>query len=283
MFRRSVYKKPAQLRGMIAPGEITSAALDVVAAAIRPGISTLELDRIADEEIRRRGAHSNFQLVDGYHHTVCASVNEEVVHGIPSERVLAAGDIVSIDCGAETPEGWNGDSARTFIVPGEGADPELVAQREQLSEVTRGSMWAGIAALASASHLGEVGAVIQDYIEDNPLPSTGQPAGILRDYVGHGIGRSMHEPPTLFHYATPGRGAEIKPGLCICVEPMMTAGSEEVQVEDDDWTITTVDGSSGAHWEHSVAVHAEGIWVLTAPDGGAEGLAPFGVTPTPIP
>ncbi|MGO3032749.1 MAG: M24 family metallopeptidase, partial [Microbacterium gubbeenense] len=150
-------------------------------------------------------------------------------------------------------------------------------------DVTRGSMWAGIAALATRTHLGEVGAVIQDHIESNPLPSTGQPAGILRDYVGHGIGRSMHEPPTLFHYATPGRGAEIKPGLCICVEPMMTAGSEEVRVEDDDWTITTVDGSSGAHWEHSVAVHAGGIWVLTSPDGGAEGLAPFGITPAPIP
>ncbi|WP_156760196.1 type I methionyl aminopeptidase [Microbacterium karelineae] len=283
MFRRSVYKKPAQLRGMVAPGEITAAALDAVAEAIRPGVTTLELDRIAEEAITARGAHSNFQLVPGYSHTVCVSVNEQVVHGIPTERVLEAGDIVSVDCGAETPEGWNGDSARTFIVPGEAADPSLVAQRQELSDVTRGSMWAGIAALASSSHLGQVGAVIQDHIEANPLPSTGQPAGILRDYVGHGIGRKMHEEPTLFHYATPGRGAEIKPGLCICVEPMMTAGSDEVFVEDDDWTITTVDGSSGAHWEHSVAVHAGGIWVLTAPDGGAEALASYGVTPVPIP
>ena len=268
---------------MIEPGLITAAALDAVEAAARPGITTLELDRIADDAIRARGAHSNFQLVPGYAHTVCASVNDEVVHGIPGSRVLEPGDIVSIDCGAETPAGWNGDSARTFIVPGEPADPELVAQRHELSDVTRGSMWAGIAALATSAHLGEVGATIQEHIEANPLPSTGQPAGILRDYVGHGIGRSMHEAPTLFHYATPARGAEIKPGLCICVEPMMTAGSEEVAVDDDDWTITTVDGSSGAHWEHSVAVHAGGIWVLTAPDGGAEGLAPFGITPEPIP
>lgn len=282
MFRRSIYKKPAQLRGMVEPGLITSAALDAVADAIRPGITTLELDAIAEQAIRERGAHSNFQMVDGYSHTVCASVNDQVVHGIPGGRVLEPGDIVSIDAGAEAAEGWNGDSARTFIVPG-GSDAELVAQRQELSDVTRGSMWAGIAALATRTHLGEVGAVIQDHIESNPLPSTGQPAGILRDYVGHGIGRSMHEPPTLFHYATPGRGAEIKPGLCICVEPMMTAGSEEVRVEDDDWTITTVDGSSGAHWEHSVAVHAGGIWVLTSPDGGAEGLAPFGITPAPIP
>ncbi|WP_166319908.1 type I methionyl aminopeptidase [Microbacterium excoecariae] len=282
-FRRSIYKKPEQLRGMREPGRITAEALDAVAAAIRPGITTLELDRIAESVIVAQGAHSNFQLVPGYRHTVCVSVNEQVVHGIPGERVLEAGDIVSVDCGAETDAGWNGDSARTFIVPGEGQDPELVRQREELSDVTRGSMWAGIAALASAQHLGQVGAVIEDYIESNPLPSTGQPAGILRDYVGHGIGRRMHEDPTLFHYATPGRGAEIKPGLCLCVEPMMTAGGEDVFVEDDDWTITTLDGSSGAHWEHSVAVHAGGIWVLTAADGGAAGLADFGVTPTPIP
>ncbi|WP_241245127.1 type I methionyl aminopeptidase [Microbacterium amylolyticum] len=267
---------------MVEPGRITAAALDAVSEAIRPGITTGELDRIANDVIVAAGAHSNFQLVPGYSHTVCVSVNEQVVHGMPGDRVLEAGDIVSVDCGAETPEGWNGDSARTFIVPG-GEDTELVQQRQELSDVTRGSMWAGIAALASASHLGQVGAAIEDYIEANPLPSTGQPAGILRDYVGHGIGRKMHEAPTLFHYATSERGAEIKPGLCICVEPMMTAGDEDVFVEDDEWTVTTVDGSSGAHWEHSVAVHHKGIWVLTAPDGGAAGLAPFGVTPTPIP
>ncbi|WP_029151040.1 type I methionyl aminopeptidase [Microbacterium indicum] len=283
IFRRSVYKKPVELRAMMAPGAITAASLDAVAAAIRPGITTLELDRIADEAIRSAGAHSNFQLVDDYVHTVCVSVNDQVVHGIPGDRVLEAGDIVSVDSGAETPDGWNGDSARTFIVPGEGADPELVAQRRELSEATEGSMWAGIAALATSRYLGQVGDAIQEYVEANPLPSTGQPMGILRDYVGHGIGRQMHEEPSLFNYSTTMRGAEIKPGLCICVEPMMTAGGEEVYVEDDDWTITTVDGSAGAHWEHSVAVHDGGIWVLTAADGGAAGLAPFGVVPVPIP
>lgn len=282
MFRRSIYKKPDQLRGMVEPGLITAAALDAVAEAIRPGITTGELDRIADDVIRSRGAHSNFQLVPGYSHTVCASINDEVVHGIPGDRALQPGDIVSIDCGAETPAGWNGDSARTFVVP-DPERPELVAQREELSEVTRGSMWAGIAAMATASHLSQVGGVIEDWIESNPLSWTGKPAGILRDYVGHGIGRKMHESPTLFHYRTPERGAEIKPGLCLCVEPMMTAGGEEVFVEEDEWTVTTIDGSVGAHWEHSVAVHADGIWVLTAPDGGAAGLAPFGVTPVPIP
>ena len=280
MFRRSIYKTSAQLREMVEPGLITHAALEAVRAAIRPGMTTLELDAIAEAAIVERGAHSNFQLVPGYHHTTCISVNEEVVHGIPGGRVLEPGDIVSIDCGAETPAGWNGDSAITIVLP-DPDRPELVAQREELSEVTRGSMWAGIAALASARHLGDVGAAIEDYIESNPLAG-GQSAGILRDYVGHGIGRRMHEAPTLFNYRTADPGAKVKPGLAICVEPMMTAGSEEVFVEDDDWTVTTVDGSAGAHWEHSIAVHDGGIWVLTAPDGGAEGLAPFGVTPTPI-
>lgn len=278
-FRRSAYKTPEQLRGMVEAGLITHAALEAVRAAIRPGMTTLELDRIAEAAIVERGAHSNFQLVPGYAHTVCVSVNDEVVHGIPGERVLEPGDIVSIDCGAETAAGWNGDSAITIVLPG--GDPEVAARRRELSEVTRGSMWAGIAALARATHLGDVGAAIQDYIEANPL-SGGAPAGILRDYVGHGIGRKMHEPPTLFHYRTPQPGAKVKPGLTLCVEPMMTAGSEDVFVQDDDWTVATEDGSDGAHWEHSVAVHSGGIWVLTAPDGGAEGLAPFGVTPTPI-
>ncbi|WP_261167079.1 type I methionyl aminopeptidase [Microbacterium sp. Marseille-Q6965] len=280
MFRRSAYKTPAQLRAMVAPGLITHAALEAVRAAIRPGMTTLELDAIAEAAIVERGAHSNFQLVPGYHHTICVSVNDEVVHGIPGDRVLEPGDIVSVDCGAETPDGWNGDSAITIVLP-DAERPELVARREELSEVTRSSMWAGIAALATARHLGEVGASIEEHIEANPLAS-GAPAGILRDYVGHGIGRSMHEPPTLFNYRTPQAGARVKPGLAICVEPMMTSGSEAVFVEDDEWTVTTEDGSDGAHWEHSVAVHDGGVWVLTAPDGGAEGLAPFGVTPTPL-
>jgi methionyl aminopeptidase len=279
VFRRSAYKTPAQLRAMVEPGLITHAALEAVRAAIRPGMTTLELDAIAEAAITERGAHSNFQLVPGYQHTICVSVNDEVVHGIPGGRVLEPGDIVSVDCGAETPDGWNGDSAVTIVLPG--GDAEVTARRQELSDVTRGSMWAGIAALATARHLGDVGAAIQDHIEANPL-SSGAPAGILRDYVGHGIGRSMHEPPTLFHYRTPQAGARVKPGLAICVEPMMTSGSEAVFVEDDDWTVTTEDGSDGAHWEHSVAVHDGGVWVLTAPDGGAEGLAPFGVTPVPL-
>lgn len=281
MFRKSIYKTPAQLRAMVEPGLITAAALDAVRPLIRPGVTTLELDAEANRVILARGAESNFQLVRGYRHTTCISVNEEVVHGIPGERVLEAGDIVSIDCGAQY-QGWNGDSAITVVVPDD-SRPELVAQRLELSRVTEGSMWAGIAAMASASHLGDIGAAIQGYIEaQGPSAVSGQTYGILREYVGHGIGRKMHEAPSVFNYRTPDPGAEVKPGLVLAIEPMVTAGGDETFVEDDDWTVSTVDGTDGSHWEHSVALHSGGIWVLTAPDGGAAGLAPFGVVPAPI-
>lgn len=275
--RASIYKKPAQLRAMVEPGLITAASLDAVRALIAPGVTTLELDAAAEAVIRARGARPNFQLVRGYRHTVCASVNEQVVHGIPGSRRLQAGDIVSMDSGAQF-EGWNGDSAVTFVVPGE-APADVVAARQRLSEVTEQSMWAGIAALASAQHLGEVGAAIEDYV-DAHAPAGGY--GILRDYVGHGIGRKMHEAPSVFNYRTPDRGAEVRPGLAVAIEPMVVAGDQETFVEDDGWTVSSLDGSDGSHWEHSVAVHDGGIWVLTAPDGGAAGLAPFGVVPREI-
>ncbi|ODT21448.1 type I methionyl aminopeptidase [Microbacterium sp. SCN 69-37] len=272
--RRSLYKTPAQLRSMVEPGLITAAALDAVRALIAPGVTTAELDAAASEVILARGAESNFQLVRGYRHTTCISVNDQVVHGIPGERVLEPGDIVSIDAGAQF-KGWNGDSAITVVVPG--GDPAVQASRERLSQVTEGSLWAGVAALASASRVGEIGDAVQGYIE-----RSGESYGILRDYVGHGIGRRMHEGPTIFNYRVSDLGPAVRPGLCVAIEPMITAGSEETFVEDDDWTVTTVDGSDGSHWEHSVAVHENGVWVLTAADGGAAGLAPFGVTPTPI-
>lgn len=272
--RRSLYKTPAQLRAMVEPGLITAAALDAVRALIAPGVTTAELDAAASEVILARGAESNFQLVRGYRHTTCISVNDQVVHGIPGERVLEPGDIVSIDAGAQF-KGWNGDSAITVVVPG--GDPAVQASRRRLSQVTEGSLWAGVAALASASRVGEIGDAVQGYIE-----RSGESYGILRDYVGHGIGRRMHEGPTIFNYRVSDLGPAVRPGLCVAIEPMITAGSEETFVEDDDWTVTTVDGSDGSHWEHSVAVHENGVWVLTAADGGAAGLAPFGVTPTPI-
>ncbi|MFI8595436.1 type I methionyl aminopeptidase [Microbacterium sp. NPDC078428] len=277
--RRSIYKSPAQLRAMVRPGRITADALEAVRRLAAPGVTTLELDAAASAVITGAGARSNFQLVRGYRHTVCASVNEQVVHGIPGTRVLEPGDILSIDAGAEF-EGWNGDSAFTIVLP-DPDRPELVARREALSSVTEGSLWAGIAALASARFLGEVGAAIQGYIEDRGAES-GRSYGILQDYVGHGIGRKMHESPPVFNYRVADRGAEVKPGLAVAIEPMVVDGDPATLVEDDDWTVSTVDGSSGSHWEHSVAVHDGGIWVLTAHDGGAAGLEPFGITPVPI-
>jgi len=274
-FRKpSIYKTPDELRAMVRPGLLTHDALAAVRDAIRPGITTGELDAIAERVIRDGGGIPNFQLVPGYRHTLCVSVNDEIVHGIPGERVLQPGDVVSVDAGAEV-DGWNGDSAFTVVVPG--GDAGVSAARQTLSDTTERALWHGIAALAHAKHLHEVGAVIEDAIDE-----TGA-WGIVEDYTGHGIGRSMHEDPPVFNYRVRGAGPAIKPGLVVAIEPMVTAGTIDSSTDDDDWTVRTLDGSDAAHWEHSIAVHADGIWVLTAADGGAAGLAPLGVTPVPIP
>jgi methionyl aminopeptidase len=274
-FRKNIYKTPEQLRAMVAPGLATAASIDAVRAAIRPGVTTIELDAIAESAIREFGGVPNFMKEPGYHHTICASVNDEVVHGVPGGRVIEAGDIVSIDSGAEL-GGWNGDAAISFVVP-DASRPELVAERQRLADVTEQSLWHGIAALALASHLNQVGAAIEEYIE-----SQGE-YGILEEYVGHGIGRSMHEDPPVFNFRVRDRGPQVKPGLVVAIEPMVTLGGIDTITRDDDWTVATVDGTSAAHFEHSVAVHAAGIWVLTAADGGAAGLAPLGIVPVPIP
>lgn len=270
--RRSIYKSPAQLRLMLEPGLATAASLDAVAAIVAPGLTTLQLDAAAEAAILARGHKPNFKLEHGYFHTICSSVNDEVVHGIPGARVLEPGDLVSIDSGAISAEGWNGDAARSFVVD-DPARPELVAARRELNRVTEQSLWHGIAALHRAKHLNEVGAAIEDYIL-----SQGE-YGILTDYVGHGIGRSMHEDPPVFNYAVRQRGPEVKPGLVVAIEPMVTAGEADTYVLEDGWTVSTEDRSDAAHWEHSVAVHKDGIWVLTAEDGGAAGLAQFGIAP----
>lgn len=260
---------------MVEPGRITAASLAAVRAAIVPGTTTAELDRVAEATIRGLGGVPNFMKEPGYRHTLCVSINDEVVHGVPGERVIHPGDIVSVDSGAEI-GGWNGDAAFTVVVP-DPARPELVATRQRLSDATEHALWAGIAALATTRRLNDLGGVIEDAVE-----SRGK-YGILEDYVGHGIGRAMHEDPPVFNYRVRGGGPEIKPGLVVAIEPMVVTGSIETHVLSDDWTVATDDGLDAAHWEHSVAVHAAGIWVLTAEDGGAAGLAPFGVTPTPVP
>jgi len=267
-------KTPEQFIAMRKAGLITAKALEAVKNACVAGVSTLELDRIANQTIESFGAHSNFHLVAGYNHTICASVNHEVVHGIPAEaRILQAGDILSVDCGAQI-DGWNGDSAITIVVPNaDGSLPETdkVKARLELSRVTEGSLWAGIAALAKAERLGEVGAAVEDYIE-----AQGR-YGILEDYVGHGIGRSMHEEPPVYNFRTDLLGPKVTPGLAVAIEPMVTAGSNKTKVLADGWTVVSKDSSDASHWEHSVAVTESGVWVLTSPDGGKARLEALGV------
>ena len=272
--KAGIYKTPAELRSMIAPGLATAASLAAVRAAIAPGVTTLELDAIAEKAIRDLGGVPNFMKEPGYRHTICASVNEAVVHGVPNDRVLEPGDIISIDSGAEI-GGWNGDAAITVVVP-DPTRPDLVAERTRIAQVTEKSLWAGIAALASVKNLNDVGGPIEDVI------TSAGPYGIIEDYVGHGIGREMHEDPPVFNYRVRGRGPAVKPGLVVAIEPMVTAGTIETHTLADDWTVVTDDGLVAAHWEHTVAVHSAGLWVLTAEDGGAAGLAPYGITPVAI-
>jgi len=272
---RITLKTDSDLLLMREAGLITGAALKSVREAIKPGVSTLELDAVAEETITSMGARSNFKLVPGYHHTICASINDEVVHGIPSRnRILQAGDIISVDCGAITPAGWNGDAAFSLVVPG--GDVERMAQRQQLSDACEASLWAGIATFAGAKRLNEVGRAVERTIRGSGR------YGILQDYIGHGIGRTMHEDPAVFNYQTRDLGPVIEPGLVIAIEPMITSGGQSVKILDDNWTVSSKDGSDASHWEHTVARHKGGIWVLTAEDGGEAGLAKYGVIPVPL-
>ena len=272
---RITLKSNADIVLMREAGLITAAALKAVKDAIAPGISTLELDAIAESTIVAMGAKSNFKLVAGYKHTICSSVNDEVVHGIPSkDKILAPGDIISVDCGAITPAGWNGDAAFSMVVPG--GDPEIMTSRQLISDACEGSLWAGIAAFANAKRLNEVGRAVEKSIK-----ASGR-YGILQDYIGHGVGRSMHEDPAVFNYQTRDLGPVIEPGLVIAIEPMITAGGQAVKILADEWTVSSKDGSDSSHWEHTVARHSGGIWVLTAKDGGVAGLAKYGIAPVPL-
>lgn len=273
MRRKYQSKTDAEIVLMRRAGLVTAAALAAVKANIKAGMTTAELDTIAESTIRSLGGIPNFQLVPGYRHTVCASVNSAVVHGIPDDYKLQPGDIVSIDCGAEV-DGWNGDSAFTIVLPG--GDPEQRRARERLSAVCEESLWAGIAAFAKAKRLNEVGIAVEDAVRAHGN------FGILEQYVGHGIGRSMHEDPAVFNYRVRDAGPKVEPGLCIAIEPMITGGKQDTFIDSDEWTVKTVDGTDGSHWEHSIAMHSKGIWVLTAEDGGIEGLRPYGITPVAL-
>jgi methionyl aminopeptidase len=240
-------------------------------------MTTLQLDALAETHIRDGGGIPNFQLVPGYRHTLCTSVNEEIVHGIPGSRVLLEGDLLSIDCGAQVGD-WNGDAAVSLIVGGPGAGrPEDLA----LVEDTEASLWAGITALRVGESLYAVGAAVEDSLTGSG-GRRGREYGIVEDYVGHGIGTSMHMDPQVPNYRVSGKGPKVVDGTTICIEPMVALGDQDNIVLDDEWTVATRDRSRAAHWEHSVAATAQGLCVLTAIDGGEARLAALGAAFAPI-
>lgn len=266
-------KTPEQISIMRRSGALLSRVHDMLAAELRPGMTTADLDGLAEAMIRDEGATPNFLGYEGFPATLCISVNEEVVHGIPGSRVIEEGDVVSIDGGCIV-EGWHSDAARTHIVgaPRSAADARLV-------EVTHGALWAGIAALAGARRVGEIGAAIEDHVE----AEAGEELSHLEDFGGHGIGTAMHQPPDVMNYRTRDRGPAVRAGMCLAIEPMLIQGPGDWRMLEDDWTVVATGGGRAAHWEHSVAVTEQGILVLTAADAGAAQLAELGVRIAPDP
>jgi methionyl aminopeptidase len=261
-------KTAHEIELMRASGLVTAGAIEAVVAAVRPGVSTGELDAIAEDHIRSAGAVPNFLGYHGFTGTICASVNDEIVHGIPNpDRILSEGDNISIDCGAIL-HGWHSDSAVTVTVG------EPSAEDAALLAVTQRSMWAGLAKALAGGRLTDISAAVEQVIL-----SEEHPYGIVDHYGGHGIGTEMHQDPHVLNYGRAGRGPKLVPGLVLAIEPMVTVGDPSTVELEDGWTVVTKDGSRAAHFEHTVAITPEGPWVLTAEDGGVAGLAPFGVTP----
>jgi methionyl aminopeptidase len=248
-------KTPAQIARMYAAGQVVARTLAALADAVRPGVTTAELDSIAEREIRSAGAVPSFLGYFGYPASICASVNEQVVHGIPSERQrLRTGDIISIDCGAIL-DGWHGDAA---ISVGVG---EIEPADQALLDACEASMWAGIAQAVAGRRLGDISHAVERSVQ-----ASGD-YGLIREYTGHGIGTEMHMDPAVRNYGPPGQGPRLLIGMALAIEPMITRGGREVAELDDGWTVVSVDGSRAAHFEHTVAVTADGPWVLTALDG----------------
>lgn len=270
-------KTPEQIRSMRAAGLVVARTLEMLRTHVRAGMTTGELDRVAEEAIREAGAVPSFPLVPGYAHTLCTSVNDEVVHGIPGGRVLHDGDLLSIDCGAIL-DGWHGDAAISLVVGG--ADAGRLEDLTLIDD-TEDAMWAGIAALAVGESLYAVGSAVEDSVMAAGR-RRGKPYGIVEDYVGHGIGREMHMDPQVPNYRVTAKGPRVVDGATLAIEPMVTHGDQANQVLADEWTVVTLDGQRAAHWEHTVAVTAAGLWVLTALDGGQSRLAAAGAAYGPL-
>jgi methionyl aminopeptidase len=248
-------KSRAEIERMRRAGRIVAEVLALVESELKPGVSTAHLDRLAEAHIRAAGATPSFKGYPGinprrpFPASVCISIDDEIVHGIPGERVIRDGQVVSIDAGAIV-EGWHGDAARTFFV---GEPPAKV---RDLIDVTRAAMLAGIAAAVPGNHIDDISGAVEDVARPHGY-------GIIRQFVGHGIGTSMHEEPQVPNYRTGRRGRKLEPGLCLAIEPMFTLGRYEARVQPDDWTVVTADGSLAAHFEDSIAVTENGPEILT--------------------
>jgi methionyl aminopeptidase len=259
-------KTRTQIDVMRAAGLVVGETLELLRRSVRPGMTTMDLDRIAEDNIRSAGATPSFL---GYGQppfpaTICVSVNDEVVHGIPGPRVIAEGDIVSIDCGAIV-DGWHGDAAITVPVG------EVSAQARELLRVTEESMWRGFAAARLGGHVGDISHAVERHVRSS------SPFEVVQDYTGHGIGSAMHQPPSVPNHGKAGRGTRLVEGLALAVEPMIVAGEPWTHTTEDHWTVRTDDGSLAAHFENTFTLTPEGPWVLTALDGGAAKLAELGV------
>ena len=248
-------KSRAEIERMRRAGRLVAEVLDMIGAELRPGVSTAHLDAIAEAHIRASGATPSFKGYPGinprrpFPASVCISIDDEIVHGIPGERTIRAGQIVSVDAGAIV-DGWHGDGARTFYV----GDPP--AQVAELIDLTREAMMAGIAAAVPGNHIEDISAAVEAVAARAKL-------GVIRQFVGHGIGTEMHEEPQVPNYRTGRPGRKLEAGLCLAIEPMFTLGGYDTRIESDDWTVVTADGSLAAHFEHSIAVTDHGPEILT--------------------
>jgi methionyl aminopeptidase len=261
-------KSPEQIAVMRRAGLVVGETLELLRSSVRAGISTGELDAIAEDRIRSAGATPSFLGYQGFTGSICTSVNEQVVHGVPGEQVLADGDVISIDCGAIV-DGWHGDAAITVAV---GRVPDEVTT---LMEVTEEAMWRGIAAAGVGGRVGDISRAVESHVR-----AAGD-YGIVEDYTGPGIGSEMHQSPDVPNYGR-RRGARLVEGLALAVEPMITLGHKHTSVLADDWTVVTADGSRAAHYEHTFTLTPVGTWVLTALDGGEAELTRLDVPYGPL-
>ena len=247
-----VLKTGRELKIMKEACRISAGALQVIGKAIEPGVTTAELDRMAEQYILKEGGTPNFKNYQGYPATACISINNEVIHGIPGSRKILAGDIVSVDLGAKF-NGYHGDNAATF------ACGDVSAEAKRLMDATRESLYEGIGAACAGNRIGDIGNAVQRYVESRGF-------SVVRQFVGHGIGTQLHEAPEVPNFGNPGRGVRLLPGMTIAIEPMVNIGKPDVFELPDKWTVVTADGTLSAHYEHSIAITDEGPIILTKID-----------------